>query len=213
VKRSLILVNGYVDEEVILVDAAIRSLWFCWSRLERGMNGNLLKCSGSIILRESEARSEVNLANADIKGNLNCAGLRIRGCPDFERLDQVWLQASDEQRADWLTVVPENMKRFASRTGERPGEEFLVVLDQIISPFALNAECIKVEGNVLLRQGFTAKGEFASLAPISVAPLSAMPADLRRSRRLETAMPYPWIVSRWEVVSFWRTRSPRGKCG
>ena len=53
---------------------------------------------------------------------------------NFERLDQVWLEASDKQRADWLAAVPENMKMFAPRPGERPRKSFLVVLDQIISP-------------------------------------------------------------------------------
>src|SRR6266481_6587180 len=52
---------------------------------------------------------------------------------DLDGLAQTWIDASDQQRSDWLAAMPAQAQLFAPRPGQKPRTAFLAKLGEIIT--------------------------------------------------------------------------------
>jgi len=52
---------------------------------------------------------------------------------DLDGLARTWIDASDQQRADWLAAMPAEAQLFAPRPGQKPRTVFLGKLGEVIA--------------------------------------------------------------------------------
>jgi len=52
---------------------------------------------------------------------------------DLDGVARTWIEASDQQRSDWLAAMPAQAQLFAPRPGQKPRTAFLATLGEIIT--------------------------------------------------------------------------------
>ena len=159
--RPLALLDCFINEDLILVDAEARSLVLSGSHVP-GMSADRLVTKGSVFLSDGfAAKGEVRLLGADIGGSLSCTG------GSFENPDGYALTADSLKTKgnvflrDGFTATGEVLLRGADIAGnlECRGGSF-----ENPDGDALSADRLKTKGAVILSAGFTAKGEVRLLA-------------------------------------------------
>ena len=51
---------------------------------------------------------------------------------DLHGLARTWIDASDQQRSEWLAAMPAEAQLFAPKPGQKPRTAFLATLGEII---------------------------------------------------------------------------------